>query len=320
MNFRTCVAFLGLFFIPVTFAQDKSMSELGREILTTKYQELLIDLQSFTLETPWQETKKLRKDIGNFKLLLDTFVFVLDDKGLGGDDSWEKLRSDLDEGYEVYGNYKDLYDTAQTTEGEIDSEEKEELGELAMEWTEDYLKFESEKDVFQYLADTQVDFVKRKKKNLPKYLWKKTRSKPKKYLSGVDNLRLLISNLCWQGNEDLKELYDVKDLTDYESEETFHDWRKSLRNVLKLVSFFPKLNSFVNNDKLYLERLDLGIDKFGDINDLLVAYHKAEKEKEKKKLKKEIKREWKTLKLWLVSQEMDKGLIELSLSFGKDLI
>ena len=309
------ILLVGVVFLSTTpFAQIENLSfnKLGHETVLKHFSAVKADLVAFSFDTDWKATKKLRKDIGNLKLLLDVFVHVYPHKGLGEKDSWEYLREELDKGYEVFGNYKDVYDTAQTTGDEINLEEKERLFEKAQQWNEAFRLMVDEKSVFDYLRGSSDKFTKRKNKDLPKYLWRRLDFSPKKKLTGIENIRALLEGLLKLGQKDLEELYDIKNLTKYENEETFHDWRKGLRNVLKLNDFFPGVKFYFSYFTTDLTTLELAIDKFGDLNDLLVAYHKEDDKKDKKKYKEQINDNWNELKEWLQDIDMDYVLSELS--------
>jgi hypothetical protein len=314
MKFLTTLL-VGVVLLSTTpFAQSETLSfnKLGQDEVLKHFSAVKADLETFSFNTDWKAAKKLRKDIGNLKLLLDVFVYVYPKKGLGEKDSWEFLREELDKGYEVFGNYKDVYDTAQTTGEEIDQEEKERLYKKAQEWNDDFRLMLEEKSVLDYLNESSDKFTKRKNKDLPKYLWRRLDFSPQENFTGVENIRVLLEGLLELGREDLKELNDIKNLTKYENEETFHDWRKGLRNVLKLNDFFPAVRFYFSNFNTDLATLDLAIDKFGDLNDLLVAYHKEDNNKDKKKYKKQINENWDELKEWLKDTDMDYVLSELS--------
>ncbi len=300
-------------FLTVKKAQAiQSFNELGRSSVLLHFSAVKNDLESFSKSTDWKSTKKLRKDIGNLKLLLDVFVHAYPKKGLGKKDSWEYVREELDDGYEVFGNYKDVYDTSQTTGEEIDSSEKSELYEVANEWKNDFLKKVETQNFFAYLEQVNEELTKRKRKDLPKYLWRRLNFSPLADYSGTENLQLLIEGLLELGSDDLKDLFKIKNLTKYENEETFHDWRKGLRNVLKLNAFFPEISVLLKDSFLEVATLEVAIDKFGDLNDLLVVYHK----KDSSKLKKEINDQWSQLKEWLEAQEMKQVLKTLKKSIS----
>ncbi|MCR9203625.1 MAG: hypothetical protein NXH75_03545 [Halobacteriovoraceae bacterium] len=298
-----------VFALPHSLAHaDQSYSELGRETVRTYFIAVKGDLETFSFNTDWKSTKKIRKDIGNLKLLLDVFAHIYPKKGLGVRDSWAYLRERLDKGYEIFGNYKDVYDTSQTTGEEINSEEKDKLFEYASEWRNDFLENVAHEEIFFYLEEVTDQFTRRKKKDLPKYIWRRLDFSPKREVTGIKNLQKLIGGLLELGEDDLEELYDIKKLTKYKNEETFHDWRKGLRNVLKLHAFFPGVREILVNSREDLNTLELAIDKFGDLNDLLVVYHK----KGSNKIKKQVNKEWKVLKEWLKNQEMAEVLSNLS--------
>lgn len=304
--------FFAIFCLNTALASNEaSFSQLAKTSLVNHYGQLMMDLQDFSLETDWTQTKKIRKDIGNVKLLLDIFVHVIPSHGLSRGDAWMTLRDKLDEGYEVFGNYKDVYDTAQALEREINEEEAQRLGPIALKWTRKFLDFHEDEQVDFYFQTINDTFYNRSKKDLPKYIWRRVKVRPTFSLSGLENLNVLIKELKKLGHQDLQTLYQIKDLTIYQNEETFHDWRKGLRNTLKVISFFPEIRQYFNNRDPQLNILDEGIDRFGNINDLLVAFHKSKRNSEKKKIKEQIESQWLDLVFWLQQNQMDKVLTEL---------
>ncbi len=324
MRLRTIILLILFFNLWAAQANAKSFNALGSETTVTYYQKLIKDLSTWNESSSWSDTKRLRKDIGNAKLLIDLFtpIYPKTYPGESEKDFLLSVRDLLDEGYEKIGKYKDLYDSAQITQTEINQEEKKELYKISAKWVKAILKKDKKDKIENFLNlsfTTTEKFYARKQNDLPKYIWARLQREPEKQLSGEENLRLVVSELMWLASQDLDKLLTLEDLTPHENEETFHDWRKTVRMVLKINDFFNNTVTF-NSTPSALNKLDHYVDEFGSLNDNFIQYHKEGNQEKLEKLKNKINAKWLELKNNLKDDHVKELLESESLNVGEGLL
>lgn len=265
--------------------------------LPLKVEQISAALEFMNDATMPAEVKEVRKALGNVKIELDLYCPLYGEKKYK--DVLE-LREHIDEGYEVLGQFKDLYDSEVSAGIPADTKDVVVKRQAALKWRASFEKFLARSQVINLLS--RPSSKARECLTPPKLLWARLKDVPSADEAFDDVLGELISKLIKGYKKDQKKLIKLDDLFKYSDEERFHDFRKGVRTVLKLIDFYPQLFDRTNaNAKLELEEL---VDQFGSINDLLVAYHKASGKK-LKSLKEQIQTQWQQLQEELEETDLD---------------
>lgn len=296
------ITLLASFLTTIHAAQaSTSFQDAATIHLPYKVEQIITALQFMNESTMPAEVKEVRKALGNVKIELDLYCPLFGDKKYK---EVLKLREEIDQGYEVLGQFKDLYDSEVIAGIPADSKDVEVKRQAALKWRGSFNKFLAQSQVMSMLERPLSKA--RECLSPPKLLWDQVKDIPSANDSFDDVLSELITQLLKGYKKDQKKLLKLDDLFKYSDEERFHDFRKGVRTVLKLIDFYPQLAAVTHaNAKLELEEL---IDQFGSINDLLVAYHKASGKK-LKSLKEQIAAEWEQLQEVLEETDLDDLLI-----------
>ncbi len=266
--------------------------------LPLKVQEIIQALKLMNETTEPVDVKDLRKNLGNVKIEIDLYCPLFSENKYK---DVLKLREQIDLGYEILGQFKDLYDTEVSAGIPAELEDIIIKRQAALQWRASFNKFLAKTQVLPLLSHPASKT--RECLRPPKLLWARLKTIPSADDSLDEVLEKLVADLIRSYEKDQKKLLKIDHLFKYSDEERFHDFRKGVRTVLKLIDFYPQLAYRTKIDsKVELEKL---IDQFGSINDLLVAYHKASGDK-KKKLKEKIEKAWKNLQVNLEQTELDR--------------
>ena len=315
-----------------TDPSELSYSELATNKVSPLFEEMIAQLVEFDKQTLPHEAKALRKLIGKTRAYLDIFsyAFTFDQEF----DGWEWLRDDLDKGYEKMGLFKDIFDemgiiiavkdpeTGKWSDGvkpkhiEYDEDEVKDARKKVLKWKDDF--FYPMKNSFYnyYLKHTTFEIdLSRPKEVQSKFLWGGVDSLPNNSKSGFENVGNLVLQLTVLAEADYEYVKNLESLLDKEHEETFHDFRKRVRYVVKIIGYFPDIlleNSTRTMD--IIEQLTTMVSMFGDLNDRLISYHKAEKEDKKDKMRKigkEVNKGLENLLEWIEENDVNNSLREL---------
>lgn len=298
------------------FAQElgtDSYATAAGRLLPAALAELEKDLSLVNERTRPDEVKKpkdVRKVIVKARDLADLFVYVLP-KGEGKKDDFTRLRDALDAGYEIIGAFKDLYDIQDVDDpsrAEYDKSEVKELRKDLLKWKKDFLK---ELPEFRaYASHPARERVDRKTKNLSDFYWGATGEKAEPSEPAVVSLRRLLGDLMMSAQA---EYGDVRDLehpaADPHAIELYHDFRKRLRTVMKVLNYFPEIApGLPPEDREFLKEFS---SRYGDISDKVTEVELLEKRgKHKKadKLREEIRDIWRGIQAWEAGQDVPSRL------------
>ncbi len=239
-----------------------------------------------------EQTKNLRKLIVGLREQLDLFVYAYPFQGR--EDLWQEIRNSLDEGYAVVGEFKDLFD-ALGPEETADPKEVKKLRKAALEWRKLWEK-NAETFVAYITKPSQNRLYSRDKKDLSRFYWGSASVVPSERLTGAQNLALLCRDLAKLAAGTWSEVKKIDELEkSLKQQEKFHDFRKRLRSLARVLRLFPEI---YRGDVALLAQFDLLVEKYGAINDKIVAMEKAESKSRKKRAKalgEEIREDWKSL-------------------------
>lgn len=310
-----------------------SYGELAAQKLCDPLDEIHRGLTNFNANTLPHEAKDLRKLLGKFRNRLDLFAFAYPTGP--GKDPFLKLRDDLDKGYERMGEFKDLFDTQRLELAVFDAKKQEwskgirpaavtyadaekvqSRRDKVLKWQAKFLEPERLATYRAYVCAPDLQaFHQRPAKDLSRFFWgSEAGLEPRPELSGVDNFRWLAAELL---NRALKDYPTVQQLRDLEGEtaETFHDFRKRARAVVKItedIELLPATNARAAELHELMDDLD---DSYGEINDKIVELGLAVEEgnsAKAAKLRTEIATDWAKLRQWQIDHQVTTGMTELA--------
>ncbi|MGE0710376.1 MAG: hypothetical protein AB7N76_26190 [Planctomycetota bacterium] len=292
--------------------RDLSYGELAKQSVPPLLDALVGDLGGLGPQTLPHEAKDLRKRVGALRLQLDLFVFAYP-RGAGFD-PWRDIRRELDEGYELIGAFKDLYDAqgvADPSQAVYDPLEVSDLRGRALAWKQGFTRAGRLAFVRYYLEDPKPHrLYDRKAKDLSPYFWG-IGLEPRRQDEGIETLARLLRGLLAQARDDLREVEKIKDdeLVVKKNQEHFHGFRKAVRGAVKVAELFPEV--FARDAAAELTFLDGVVDRYGAINDHLVAHELAAKRgqrAEARRLEREVETEWDELERWQRAEALDEVL------------
>ncbi len=284
-------------------------------------QTLVAELDKLNEESLPHEAKTLRKQIGTLRDQIDLFSYAF--PAGSRQDGFLKLRKDLDEGYEHVGLFKDLYDIQSVERPEDAAYDKKELKKrrkAALEWKEHFLKADVLQAYGSFLSKPDLARVHvRPKKDLSRFYWGSVDLHPDTRLTGLQNLSRLTSELLTRSAEDNREALELKHLTDEENAVSFHDFRKRVRSIVKILANYPEVLKAPASTQSAVTLLTELVDRYGEINDRIVAHEEAKrasKNRRAEELAEEITSLWKETKAW----QRTLGVPQLLEQLGRNLV
>jgi len=308
-----------------------SYGELAGQKLCQPFGELHGQLTNFTALTLPHEAKELRKQLGRFRNRLDLFAFAYPVGA--GTDTFLQLRDDLDKGYERMGDFKDLFDTQRLTLAEFDAkkqtwsagvrpeavtypnaEKLKERRDKVLKWQAKFLEADrlAKYQAYVCAADARA-FHPRPVKDLSRFFWGSEEGlTPRAELSGVDNFRWLAAESLRRAAKDHPEVQALRVL-EGEAAETFHDFRKRVRAVVKITDDIELLPAGNRRAEQLHELMDELDDAYGKVNDLIVELEQrieAGEAAKAERVRAEIATAWESLRAWQTEQNVAAALME----------
>ena len=204
----------------------------------------------------------LRKQLRALRLMMDVNVFAYEPL------AFEAYRGAVDSAYETMGTYQDLFVTSQLAGAPIDPEQQAARLATMQAALAPFRLTNFRDELTAFFSRPSSQLVELDVKDQPR-LWKVAGVPPTDDLDAVGNAALL-------GQAVLRSLeaegLTVDDILDPLQELRFHDVRKATRAILDLVALYPSLSQATGDVQTPLDDL---VDEYGDVNDLIVAYHAA---------------------------------------------
>lgn len=297
----------------------KSYGEMALEYLPAAWAHLeqrLLAAQAAHAQSPLlpHQVKDLRKEVLQTRELLDVFAYAF--PRAPGYDLWADLRKELDRGYGRLGDFKDLFDAqgvADPAAAVYDQAEVDAARGPVIEWLDAICQADHRTVVRAYLdeADRKRLF---ERDGLSELFWGGAGLKPREDDSGLKTLGRLVRGQLEGAREHLKELLEADGrLTRQQNEERFHGVRKLLRGALDVIGLVPQVLGKGNSSD-ELELLERAVDRMGELNDRLVAFHLAEQRNQSSEVTRiegEVRDAWKQLRDWLKDGDVDHELKDL---------
>jgi hypothetical protein len=252
------------------------------------------------------EAKELRKTIATARDLVDVFWFAV----AGSKDGafWVHVRDELDEGYELVGAFKDLFDAQGLTLVDDDTPDDaipddavreqdvayrhslQRRRHRALRWA---TRFRSQ--LSELARRVRGPFASANTAPPPsRFYWAAAQLRPSRDLTGHENLRRLLAGLARASAAEADAVAALADPAQPSDQERFHDFRKQLRSIVRLTDLFPEIVSAREG----VETLRRSVADYGAIEDLIVAHAAAVEhgERESRKIRRKIDERWQRLR------------------------
>ena len=306
------------------FAEPTNGNLQSLRVLSTDARATLeVGLKEFTPTTLPHEAKDLRKQIVRLRDVLDVFSHNF----MQQKDLWEQVREDLDQGYEIVGEYKDLYDSQidpQTSDSQPNSappvypdlKRLEKRRARVLKWRAEYFAEDGLRDALKDLLESAVPLEiagVESDKVFSRFFWGGVKATPNEHYTAAANALVLVRA---QGRVALKESEDfleIKNLSKLENEEKFHDHRKRLRTLAKVCSIADALEPEAC-PQADVDALNSFVSQLGEVEDVIVAARlKKEDGKDKKadELFELAEKKFKSLKLEIAAKDLYRPVVNL---------
>jgi CHAD domain-containing protein len=287
-----------------------SYAEIANARVPEKFDKVISQIDRLGPQTLPHEAKSLRKKIGELRDYVDVFAYAY--PAAGAKDPWHELRRTLDTGYEEVGHFKDLFDaqglklaeqdptTGAWSEGvrpeDVTYPDMQEVARrraVVLTWKDELFARRAEHRAAIAQADTQRMHEHRK---LSRFFWGGADLKPSLEKSGLQNLSALIRRLLELGSDDYVAAAQIVEVTELAQHEQFHDLRKRIRSVLKVLDYFPELADA--SAKPSMELLDEFVERYGKLNDEIGALGLLTDPAKRAEQERAIRDEWQALRAW----------------------
>lgn len=280
-----------------SFADEASYGALAKAHVQHALKNMCGEITVLDADVQPHETKNLRKLIVAVREQLDLFVYAYPYSKKT--DLWLEIRRSLDEGYETIGSFKDLYDTqhvATADEARYDAREVQNIRNDVLKWKKKW--DENAESYMRYMLNPEENEIhERKKKDLSRFYWGASELTPDLSQSGLANLKMLIQDLVHSALANWQTVRNIKNPAKNPAVELeFHDLRKRLRSIARIIRTSPELYSGSEEDLVAIEEL---VGRYGEIEDLIVTHLRLEKQNKDNKAEEiyeEIKDLWKQLR------------------------
>jgi len=289
------IIFFSLFLTFTTYATSPSYGQLATQKIDPIYNEIIKSLKTFNKKTLPHESKNLRKLIGNVRDYLDIFSFAYPYEPQ--DDLWQEIRKHLDDGYELIGSFKDLFESQglslavfdQNTQTwsagvhpskiQYDQSKLKKIRAKILEWKKTH--FEKNEEFEKYLKTPMLThFSDRPLKLQSKFYWAGANFLPQANMTGNENIACMIHGLIKVAQKDKELVFDLDSLINEKNAIAFHDYRKLIRSIVEDITYFPETVSDQNLISQPKTQLSLVVSQFGKIENLLVRYKLKKEEAE----------------------------------------
>ncbi|MGE0174356.1 MAG: hypothetical protein AB7T49_16290 [Oligoflexales bacterium] len=315
-----------------TFDASLSYIDIAFTEIPKRYDKLLKQIEEdLKPQSLPHEAKSVRKNLGDFKIILDVFAYALPKNGHR--DQLEDVRNATDDGYEVVGAFKDEFDRLGVELSELDEETQvwsegvrpEDLAydiarvkkarKAALSWKE---KFENEDFVkanHRYFTKKPNKLTIREKNELSRLFWGAVESVPSANATAGETVKTLVRDLIKVAQGNYVTATTIQDVTIEANEIVFHDFRKRVRSVTKIASFFDGIFDPAVEDHELTKYLEDVVDRYGSIHDKIVAHQIEEtlgNHERAEQIKSEIAESWNQLLQWQAETNVSGKLAEYS--------
>lgn len=245
--------------------ESRRYTEAARNEVLQQFSYVVGEIDRFPGQPTPEQAKEanLRKRLLDLRLAMDFNAFAYDPKDVA------KYRDQIDEMYEVVGQYKDLHDIYEQQGLLFDRAEQDRRWNDMINAIAPFRQADVRHKFEKAYGEFESKPLSLGSDDAPR-LWRIAGLEPTDSLDSAGNAARLgqavLRNLRAEG-------LLVGDILDPAQEERFHDVRKALRSVLVLSDMFPSLTNGVAAVRAPLADL---VKDYGKANDQVVTYHVAQ--------------------------------------------
>jgi hypothetical protein len=254
--------------------------------------------------------KPARKALLSSRSFFDVFAYAYPktEAGSTNDEVFDKIRAELDEGYEFVGVFQDLQ---YVDYSQKDFEKR--LGDV-LDWKETFEGHVKKYEYVKFSKSARTDkLYDRKKSDLSNEFWGAVDEVPELKYSGLENVAELVNGQYRESKNYYDEIIDLEKVWKTEYHDAFHEFRKILRSIEFCSISFPAIYGSYNTTVTMLI-LHSAYDQLGAINDVVneYVYYKDEgKDGKAEEAKDEVKLLWNALQKWLKDEKFRDVLNDL---------
>lgn len=305
---RQFVFILTLFCFGTTFAEslgDQTYCGLATELTTGRLKQAIVGVETIGEGSLPHETKDIRKQVLSSREMLDLFAYCFVDG-----EKFLKIRKLLDEGYEIIGHFKDLYDLQNVTDprdAHYNMKDVRKRLRPVLDWQREFLL---KKSTIHGLVENVLSSgrTKLKKKDLSSQFWGASSVEPLAQNIASETFSELLKDLWRVAFAEYKLVRKIKDPSqDQELIETYHNFRKRVRSAIKVIQYFDDFQTQYPPSEI--ETMTALVEHYGEISDMVAKLELLENsKKDSTKLRKAIRTEWDNIQSWENSVSITKTL------------
>lgn len=287
--------------VSATSEGAETYGQMATQIIPEATDRLVAEIQVQVHPNVWpHEVKRLRKEVLAVRVYADFFVHAY--PVYSGVDPWRVLRSGLDDLYGALGEFKDIYDSIPESR-RPEQPTPYEYAPFFEEIQRLRLRMLAARDGFiqvwtpelkSYFRQSVAEVSYRPK--LPRFFWGEqvgyypASATPVKVVVGELGSRMISNALT-----DYEATFALDNLLEADQEEQFHDFRKLLRYLHGFWLQFDKFQDrqwFDGAGGPALDGIKAFVSAYGDLNDMLQTFHRAESPDERNQIRQVILSRW----------------------------
>jgi hypothetical protein len=299
--------------------KDITFGELAQQLLPVYYDDMLSGLVAVMSDHVMpDEIYAQRKSVLETRDLMDVFSPVYPPTTTTGNkhegsshnkDMWVLLRSYLDEGYEILGEFQDLYAShANYTQQYFDKLQNE-----VLTWNLDFAVFREKHDISAYLQAPSLTNKHYQHGKVSRLFWNNVkRHLPRGNSPAVASLHMLGAQQINTTFQCMSLISPLTSVLDFESHAEYHEVRKLLRSIQDEYNLFGTVmfpNDSKNSTLSVMDEITTARKLLGDMNDHYTAYTigillNTTTAQEQERLANVIQGEWDYIQSWIKTSDL----------------
>lgn len=213
---------------------NSTYGELAETLMVPAYAAMMKDMGVLTNTTLPSNpaVKRFRNEILAVRNILDVFVFAYPTPH---PDVWEHAREDMNVGYTIIGDFKDLVDShVNYTEKQLEKLRKE-----CLNWQSDYNKHSIKYNYSYYLQNpSPSELFTRPENDYSQFFWgADTDIQPTLNRTGYQNIAYLMKALTTSSIDNYDMFGNLTEIYRNDTQLVFHGYRKAIRGIDSVSNF-----------------------------------------------------------------------------------
>jgi hypothetical protein len=224
-------------------------------------------------------------------------------------DMWVLLRSYLDDGYEILGEFQDL----EASHANYTQKYFDQLQDEVLTWYVDFGAFRAKHDIPTYLMLPSLTSNHYQHGKLSRLFWNNVKEHlPRGNSPAIASLHMLGANQVHTTFQYIKTIAPLTTVVDFESHAEYHEVRKLLRSIQDEFKLFDALmfpNDANNSTLVAMDEITTARKLLGDMNDHYTAYTigillNTTTVQEQERLANVIQGEWDYIHSWINTSDL----------------